>query len=102
MNQDVQELVSRIKKVLVYYKLYVKGMEITNQPFTVPPIWDIIKEKISVDITTEEQVQEILALTEEMLVLESFHQQSEDMPQPAEITAALDNLKSAYSKLTGE
>jgi hypothetical protein len=102
MNQDVQELVSCIKKVLVYYKLYVKGMQITNQPFTPPAIWDSIKEKINVEITTEEQVQEILVLTEELLMLETYHEQPEDMPQPFEISSALDNLKSAYSKLKGE
>ena len=98
MNQDVQALVSCIKKLLVYYKLFLYG----TPGMIAPPVWGIIKEKVSVEITTEEQLSEVLALTEELFVLESLHQQPEDMPQPAEITVALDNLKSAYSKLKGE
>jgi hypothetical protein len=98
MNQDVQELVTCIKKVLVYYKLYVKAV-----PEYLPPtVWDIVREKISVDITTEEQVQEVLALTEEMLILESNYEPTEDLPQPFEIKSAVDSLKSAYSKLKGD
>ena len=65
MNEHVQALVSNVKKLSVLERLFRK----VNPQFTEStPAWLSINDMIKVGITTDEHLQEFIALVEEVKV----------------------------------
>ena len=100
MDTNVQELVSSIKKVLVYYKLFEK-----NYPEFAgfDPEWNNIQEKVNADISTTEQIEELIELSATILVLrKAFIESNPQIPlTSSEVESAFSNLNSAISNLKG-
>ena len=113
MNENVQELVSRIKQVLIFNKLFLKNYPEFNE--LNDPTLGTLQEKIKVDITTDEQLQELISLSETAIDnRDQFLSISPEFISPVtnevlersplvrtEIESAWGNLKSIVSTIKG-